>query len=92
MFGGQGIFHQGLMFALIADGKLYLKADDDNRAAFEVEGCERFGYFRQGREYRLSYYRAPQEFYENPAACRRWARSAFDAALRQPPPKRKRTS
>lgn len=92
MFGGQGIFHQGLMFALIADGNLYLKADADNRAAFEAEGCERFSYFRQGREYRLSYYTAPQQFYEVPAACRQWARSAFDAALRNPPQNRKRKS
>ena len=27
MFGGYGIFHKGLMFALVADNALYLKAD-----------------------------------------------------------------
>jgi len=92
MFGGYGIFHQGLMFALIADGNLYLKADDDNRASFEAENCERFSYYQQGREYRLSYYTAPENFFEDPAACRQWARSAFDAALRNPPKKRKSRS
>jgi DNA transformation protein len=92
MFGGYGIFHQGLMFALIADGNLYLKADDDNRAAFESEGSERFSYYKQDREYRLSYYTAPEDFFEDPAACQRWARSSFDAALRNPPKKRQRKS
>ena len=27
MFGGFGIFHQGLMIGLVSDGSLYLKAD-----------------------------------------------------------------
>ena len=92
MFGGYGIFHQGLMFALIADGNLYLKADDDNRSLFEAESCERFSYYKKDREYRLSYYTAPEAFFEDPAACRQWAGRAFDAALRNPPKKRKRKS
>jgi len=89
MFGGFGIFHQGLMFALIADGNLYLKADDENRLGFEAEGCEKFSYNRQDRQTRLSYYTAPETFFEDPAACVAWARSAFDAALRSPANKRK---
>jgi DNA transformation protein len=30
MFGGYGVYHDGLMFALVADDTLYLKADDEN--------------------------------------------------------------
>jgi len=92
MFGGFGIFHQGLMFALIADGNLYLKADDLSRAQFEARGCEAFGYSKQGKRYRLSYYTAPEAFFEDGDACREWARSAFDAALRNPAKKRKSAS
>jgi DNA transformation protein len=29
MFGGWGIYHNGLMFALVADDTLYLKADSE---------------------------------------------------------------
>ena len=29
MFGGHGVFHEGLMFGLVADGVLYLKADTE---------------------------------------------------------------
>ena len=84
MFGGFGIFHQGLMFALIADGSLYLKADDKTRELFLTEGSEAFSYYKKEKEYRLSYYLAPEEFFEDPEACRYWARLAFDTALRNP--------
>ena len=84
MFGGYGIFHQGLMFALIADGNLYLKADDETRELFSAEGCEAFSYYKKEKEYRLSYYLAPGEFFEDPDACLRWSSLAFDAALRNP--------
>jgi len=90
MFGGYGIFHQGLMFALIADGSLYLKADDQTREWFLAEDCEPFSYYKKDKEYRLSYYLVPEEFFEDPDACLRWARLAFDAALRDPGNKSKR--
>lgn len=89
MFGGYGIFHQGLMFGLVADGNFYLKADDDNRSGFEAAGREAFTYLKQGKECRLSYYLAPEEIFDHPAACLEWARSAFGAALRNPARKRK---
>jgi DNA transformation protein len=59
MFGGFGIFHQELMFALIAGGSLYLKADDETRELFATEGSTAFSYYKKEKEYRLSYYLAP---------------------------------
>lgn len=84
MFGGYGIFLDGLMFALIADGELYLRADDATRERFVAEGAEPFVYFKQDKEYRLSYYLAPDDFFEDRDAAVEWARLAFDAALRAP--------
>ena len=37
MFGGAGLYCGGLMFGLVFDDVLYLKADDGNRADFERE-------------------------------------------------------
>ncbi len=82
MFGGFGIFHQGLMIALISDSSLYLKADEASRSLYEDEGITKFSYFKKGREYYLSYYQAPESFFEEPDEYRRWARLAYDAALR----------
>ena len=42
MFGGVGIYSEGLFFALIAEDKLYFKTDDSNRGDFEAAGMEPF--------------------------------------------------
>ena len=65
MFGGHGIFLDGLMFGLIADGQLYLKVDDGNRAAYEAEGLQPFTYTgSRGRMIELSYREAPSEGFD----------------------------
>jgi DNA transformation protein len=40
MFGGAGIYAGDTMFALVADGTIYLKVGESNAAAFEREGLE----------------------------------------------------
>ena len=42
MFGGVGIYSEGLFFALLAEDKLYLKVSDVNRADFEAAGMKPF--------------------------------------------------
>ena len=82
MFGGQGVFHQGLMFGLVVGDTLYLKADALSAGWFEALGLARFTYLRQGRPTSLSYYQAPEGVLEDPAEAVRWAKHAFGAALR----------
>jgi DNA transformation protein len=84
MFGGFGIFHAGLMIALISDGSLYLKADDASKSLFEEQGMTRFSYFKKNKECFLSYYLAPEVFFEDLDDTLRWATLAYDAALRAP--------
>lgn len=82
MFGGYGIYHDGLMFALVSDDTLYLKADDLCRAEFEALGAARFEYLKNGRMVALSYYQAPEEIYDDPEEAVAWARRSYEAALR----------
>ena len=82
MFGGYGIYHDGLMFGLVADDTLYLKADSESQAEFVNNGLVQFMYDKKGKKVAMSYYIAPVEALENPLQLRRWARLAFDAALR----------
>lgn len=84
MFGGFGIFHQGLMIALLSDGSLYLKADDQTKARFEAEDCMPFSYLKQDKEFKLNYYSAPESFFEESDETVKWAKLAYDAALRNP--------
>ena len=48
MFGGYGIFLEGLMFGLIAENTLYLKADEATRPSFEEQDLLPFAYEKQG--------------------------------------------
>jgi DNA transformation protein len=82
MFGGHGVFLDGLMFALVLQDTLYLKADEMNRIEFEQAGCEKFGYARKGRRATLNFYRTPEEAMESPELMLPWARTAYAAALR----------
>ena len=82
MFGGHGVWHQGLMIGLVFGNTLYLKVDDQTRGQFEALGLGPFEYSRKGKTVALSYCRVPQEMLESPAEAVAWARLAFAAALR----------
>jgi DNA transformation protein len=82
MFGGHGLYHEGLMFAIVMNQQLYLKVDEQNRPDFEALGLTPFTYPMKGREVALSYWAAPDSIFDEPAEAVRWARLAWDAALR----------
>lgn len=82
MFGGHGVFHNGLMIGLVADDTLYLKADSDSAQQFETLGLARFVYEKRGKPMAMSYYQAPAEMFEDPAHARKWAERAYEAAVR----------
>jgi len=82
MFGGHGIFLEGLMFGLIADKTLYLKVDKESKADFSSLGLEAFSYNKNGKEMKLSYFQAPEEALEDLDEMNVWANKAYSAALR----------
>jgi DNA transformation protein len=85
MFGGAGIYAEGTMFALVSDGAIYLKADEQNAPAFEREKLEPFVYATKGgRRAVMSYRRMPDRLYDDPDELAAWARAALTAAHRKP--------
>lgn len=82
MFGGHGIYLDGLMFALIADDSLYLKADTDTEHHFSELGLTAFSYMRSGKRHHLAYFQAPEETLEDSETMNLWANKAYSAALR----------
>lgn len=82
MFGGHGVYVDGVFVAIIADDELYLKVDDATRADFEAEGCAPFVYTKNGKDMAMSFHRAPGEAMDAPHLMRPWARRALEAALR----------
>ncbi len=82
MFGGHGVFLDGLMFALESGGELYLKADDLTIPKLAAENSEPFVYTARGREIALSYWKLPERLYDEMDAFEAFARDAFAAAQR----------
>lgn len=86
MFGGFGIYLDGLMFALIANERLYFKADEQSIPDFVRAGLGPFTYEFKGKPGALKYYEAPPEAYEEPQHMGTWARRGYECALRQRKP------
>jgi DNA transformation protein and related proteins len=82
MFGGHGVYIDGLFMAIIADDELYLKADGVSCAAFDAEDCAPFVYIKDGKPMTMSYRRTPDEAMDAPHLMLPWARLALEAALR----------
>ena len=82
MFGGHGIYKDGMMFGLVANETLYLKTDAENRPVFERQGLRPFVYVIKGKPTALGYFGVPAEALESTAVMTEWARSGFGAALR----------
>jgi DNA transformation protein len=81
MFGGVGLYCNGLFFGLIARDVLYLKADDGTRAIFERAGGSPFRPYPD-RSGTMQYYSVPAGILESPFDLERWARHAVEAAKR----------
>ena len=89
MFGGHGLYIDQHFVALIADGTLYLKADEAARPAFEAAGCRYFSYTSAGvMRTVMAWWSAPDDAMESPAQMLPWARLAMASALRAAATKR----
>ena len=96
MFGGHGLYADGVIVGIVIDDVVYLKTDEVNRAEFAALGLAPFVYAtRHGDSYATSYFRAPDDALDNVATMADWLRSAMGASLRKPavkPAKRARTT
>ena len=92
MFGGYGLYLDGVMFALIAYDTLYFKVDDGNRGDFLAAGMRPFTYQGKRRPVEMSYYAVPPRLFDDPGALAGWADGAHRAAqrARRTPPRRRR--
>ena len=88
MFGGVGIYAQGLFFALMAEDRLYFKVDDTTRPDFEQLGMEPFRPF--GEDSAMGYYEVPADVVEDSAQLAAWMRKAIEVAAKAKRPKTRR--
>jgi DNA transformation protein and related proteins len=83
MFGGIGLYADGLMFGLIFDSVIYLRVDDASIPSFEREGSAPFVYplakHHVGRPSR-HFWRLPERLYDDPDELGVWAGRALAVA------------
>ena len=82
MFGGAGLYCEGLFFAIVADDVLYFKVDNSNRGEYEAAGMGPFKPFPDKSEF-MQYYEVPIDVLENRDALRDWAGKAVRVAERK---------
>jgi DNA transformation protein and related proteins len=93
MFGGAGLYADGLMFGLVFDGVIYLRVDAASTADFEREGSEPFVYplaKRRPGHASQHFWRLPERLYDDPEELAVWADRALAIALsRRSAPRRR---
>ncbi|KLK93043.1 hypothetical protein AA309_10725 [Microvirga vignae] len=83
MFGGQGIYCDGVMFALEDEGELYLKVDGESVGRLRDLGSRPFSYqTKDGRTTIMSYWLMPESALDDPDEAAELARMAFKSAIR----------
>ncbi len=82
MFGGAGLYHDGLMFGLIADDVMYLKVGQTNREHFVEAGSSPFDPYPDNRRKTtvMSYYEVPADVLEDRRILAEWARRSWEIA------------
>lgn len=81
MFGGDGIFRDDLMFALVSKDTLYFKVDNSLRNEYIQRQCQAFTYIRQGKPCQLNYFSVPAETLEDSDELRQWALKSWQVAV-----------
>jgi len=76
MFGGVGLYCDGVFFGLIDDDTLYLKVDDSTRPEYEARGAKPFRPFRDRPETSTTYFTVPADVLDDAEELVSWARRA----------------
>lgn len=91
MFGGAGVYAAGVMFAVLDDGVIWLKADEVLAAALEAEGAHPFTYStKAGASVSLGFWSLPEAALDDAETATAWARRSLDVALKKAAEKKPR--
>ncbi|HEV8487978.1 MAG TPA: TfoX/Sxy family protein [Blastocatellia bacterium] len=90
MFGGVGLYSDGLFFALIDDDIVYFKVDDNTRRRYEAARTRPFQPGGEGPS-QSGYYSLPINVLEDLDQLKAWATEAVEVARRKASGKKPRT-
>ena len=79
MFGGVGLFKEGLMFGMFGGDTFRLKVDSSNQADFEAKGMKPF--YSEKKKKGMPYWEVPIDVLEDKSELADWAAKSYQAAL-----------
>jgi len=84
MFGAGALYADGLIWALLDDGTVWLKADAETEADLREAGSRQFTYpMKDGRLQAMAYWSLPDSAADDPDEAVVWARASIAAARRK---------
>jgi DNA transformation protein and related proteins len=83
MFGGRGVYAHGVIFALQAGEKIYLKTDEASAPRFKGAGSTPFVYPTPMGPRETSYWTMPAAAFGDPDELKMWCGLALEAARRR---------
>jgi DNA transformation protein and related proteins len=82
MFGGYGVYLDGLIMGIVVDDVLMLRADEENRPDYEARGIGPFHPYPEKGMGTMPYYTVPDDVLEDQDVFLEWAGRSREAALR----------
>ena len=84
MFGGKGVYRNGLIVAIDLNSELMLKADRESAPLFEAAGARQWSYEGKPgkRPVFMPYWSIPDVALDDPDEMTQWVQLAYQAALR----------
>ena len=84
MFGGKGIYVDGMIIAVELRDELMLKGDAVAAALYEEAGSSKWTYThnKSGKPVSMPYWPIPPEAFDDPDEAAKWVRVALEAAMR----------
>lgn len=89
MFGGAGIYYDGLIFGLLGDDVLYFKVDDSNKSDYVRAGMEPFQPF-DDKPLVMPYYEVPIDITENKELLADWAMKSLSVSRKSTKPNKQK--
>src|SRR5262245_10143480 len=87
MFGGIGLYSDGLFFALIDNDTLFFKVNDSNRGDYVARNMAPFRPFKDKPDLSMSYFEVPADALEDRDELAMWARKSVAVAAASPKPR-----
>lgn len=83
MFGGAGLFRDGIMFGVLLNDVVYFRVDEALQADLKAQGSEPWVYTRNGEAREMGYWRMPETAADDPDEAAEIGRRAYAAAVKR---------